>query len=230
MTRIRTVSLGRSARKSRQAMRTSPNIMFWNAAPWWIANDPLVIRHRTSRNRMPLCNCRAIVVFWHSVHGPPNRAPESCVPGIVSRRSSMESGRPPIQSWVPWTALRVAATAGAAPTIAVAETARAPARNPLRVLKSRVSAEELGEIEDMGAPPGAVGASPRILTRTRQTRKRREPPDSPEGSLNRRSHSAEGPLTQDPSSPRQRPRHRHRPMGRGGGRGHLTPRAGTRSR
>ncbi|GGS22492.1 hypothetical protein GCM10010284_64450 [Streptomyces rubiginosohelvolus] len=47
----------------------------------------------------------------------------------------MPSGRAAIQSCVPRTARafsRVAATAGAAPTIAVADTARAPARKPLR--------------------------------------------------------------------------------------------------
>ncbi len=86
-----TVSDGCAWRKSRQAMRTSPNIMFWKAGPWWMANESPVTRQRTSRKRMPLVNCWAMVVFWHSAHGPPKRAPESWVPGIVRRCRAVES-------------------------------------------------------------------------------------------------------------------------------------------
>ncbi|CAM5671703.1 hypothetical protein SCALM49S_06179 [Streptomyces californicus] len=159
MTRISTVSVGRVARKSRQATRTSPNIRFWNDAPWWIANDPSISRHRTSRKRMPLVNCCAIVVFWHSDQGPPNRAPESCVPGIVKRWSAVRSGSAAIQSCVPRTARRpsrVAATAGAAPTTAVADTARAPARKPLREGRSGDTGVRAGM--GMRVPPRSMGS------------------------------------------------------------------------
>ncbi|CAM5673920.1 hypothetical protein SCALM49S_02918 [Streptomyces californicus] len=183
LTRISTVSVGRVARKSRQATRTSPNIRFWNDAPWWIANDPSISRHRTSRKRMPLVNCCAIVVFWHSDQGPPNRAPESCVPGIVKRWSAVRSGSAAIQSCVPRTARRpsrVAATAGAAPTTAVADTARAPARKPLREGRSgdtgvragmgmRVPPRSMGE-------PGSTGPSAPILSRARHTERGRGGP------------------------------------------------------
>ncbi len=34
---------------------------------------------------MPLSSCSATDVFWHATQGPPTRAPESWVPGTVSR-------------------------------------------------------------------------------------------------------------------------------------------------
>ncbi|GGS76080.1 hypothetical protein GCM10010253_58620 [Streptomyces badius] len=105
-----------------------------------------------------------MVVFWHSDQGPPNRAPESCVPGIVSRWSAVPSGSAAIQSCVPRTARafsRVAATAGAAPTIAVADTARAPARNPLREGRDRDAGSGVRAGLDMrGASKGRGGAGP----------------------------------------------------------------------
>lgn len=63
-----------------------------------MANESPVTRHRTSRKRMPLFNWSAMVVFWHSAQSPPKRAPESWVPGSVSRARAVLSALPDIQS------------------------------------------------------------------------------------------------------------------------------------
>ncbi|GAA3358048.1 hypothetical protein GCM10017744_031070 [Streptomyces antimycoticus] len=140
-------------------------------------------RQRTSRKRMPLLSWSAMVVFWHSVHGPPKRAPELWVPGRVSRWTGVASAMADSQSSAAGSRGGAAAVAVAVPPTAVTspavDSAAAPLRNPrrsIRVLPSLACPCHAGRHRSTNEGEGLWTAAESAI----QSRKSLESPIQPE--------------------------------------------------